>query len=175
MRTPQRRVPLSPHNCAPLVPGEEVVLRGGILAVTHLYNIRPELLLACEKLPEMLIVLQRFDWYLAQDNHIIGQLGMMWKWMLNSHYHLRWGAHSRSLQVQQVDPSPAFAMPPFNRQVFSSLVLVFPILPSACVGSLKDPRDLTSLPLDIFLFNFCFSCTGCRGLTFSWILGRLGW
>ena len=61
MRTPQRRVPLSPHNCEPLVPGEEVVLRGGILAVAHLYDICPELLLACEKLPEMLVVLQRLD------------------------------------------------------------------------------------------------------------------
>ena len=61
MRTPQRMVPLSPHNCEPLVPGEEVVLRGGILAAAHLYDIRSELFLACEKLPEMLVVLQRFD------------------------------------------------------------------------------------------------------------------
>ena len=40
------------------------VLRTGLLA-PYLDNICPETFLACEKLPKMFVVLQRFDWYLA--------------------------------------------------------------------------------------------------------------
>ena len=60
MRTPQRRVPLSPHNCEPQVPDEieEDVLRGTNTESGHLNDIHPELFLACEKLPEMLVMLQ---------------------------------------------------------------------------------------------------------------------
>ena len=87
------------------------------------------------------------------------------------HYHLRRGVHSRSLQAPQVCPSRAFAMPP------SSSVLIqfdpeFAMLPCACAGSLKAPRDLTSLPLRSFSMHEQYRMPG---ISFGWILVRLGY
>ena len=160
MGTPQRKVPLSSHNCEPQVPDQEV-LKAGMLA-PHLDHTSPELFLACEKLPKVFVVLHRFDWYLARDNLIIGH-DIVWncfkevesggdvEWVISQHYHLRRGVHSRSLRVPQVDPSPVFAKPPLSSVVIQS-VPPFPTLPSACAGSLKAPQDRTSLPKgDIFL------------------------
>ena len=65
------------------------------------------------------------------------------------HYHLRRGVHSRSLHAPQVGPSRAFATPP-SSSVLIQIVPEFAMLPCACAGSLKAPRDLTSLPLRSF-------------------------
>ena len=57
-------------------------------------------------------------------------------------------------------------------------------LPYACAGSLKDPRDLTLLPLEVFPFSLCLNSWNMRiwdgtGYTLGIILcpptALLGW